>query len=161
MSALGQKRTLRRIQPMPALPPKADFVKFVPVALRRKGGVGLRQELIAISNGKSGNGCGLHWRELVCSATPSASRCLHSPAHQFSDLGDLDCETELTRTNPLHREQIRLRFSVRAQRCQEVSEAPPPTARCVRPASSQYKFPLLARRYLHESVGRIGHRWNA
>jgi hypothetical protein len=38
MSALGQKRTLRRLKPMSALPPKADMdqhgcdVRFVPIA---------------------------------------------------------------------------------------------------------------------------------
>jgi hypothetical protein len=38
MSALGQKRTLRNVQPMSALPPKADIpgrqsdVRFVPEA---------------------------------------------------------------------------------------------------------------------------------
>ena len=38
MSALGQKRTLRRVQTMSAIPPKADIaeddwdVRFVPIA---------------------------------------------------------------------------------------------------------------------------------
>jgi hypothetical protein len=41
MSALGHKRTLRRVHPMSALPPKADIhqgnrdVRFVPILLQK------------------------------------------------------------------------------------------------------------------------------
>jgi hypothetical protein len=73
MSLLGQKRISSRVCMTFALPPKADIVECGPVASRRKGRGGLRQESHYNSNGKPGTGCGLHWRELFCSTTPSAS----------------------------------------------------------------------------------------
>ena len=53
--------------------PRKRTLWIRPAALRRKGRVGLQLEFERNSRGQQGTGCGLHWRELVCSITPSAS----------------------------------------------------------------------------------------
>jgi hypothetical protein len=72
MAALGRKRISQPVRPMSASPPKAELLEFEPLALRRKGRVGLQEEFDCNSSGKAGIGYGRHWRELVCSVTPSA-----------------------------------------------------------------------------------------